>query len=245
MPKDQAENLIEKARRLYTEDIQKHCSYHLPKGIKLIDFIIEENEESQKFCVIGVGGGGIDIVKSIIAYSNAYKPLMAHIDHAKLYALEAAHKLFLMCDLEDKELMSVENHRALSKFVAAHQRVYVVTTFGKEIHRSCTIEKTVRHLRSIGREVILIVVKPFLFELTPERIEAINKSLKKLETDVSKMLLLHNQDILDFNEIGRLPMKKCFKIFERMIALMIEEGYACEDANVCKVGFERLLNEQQ
>ena len=168
---------------------------------------------------------------------------MAHIDHQELYDNIADNKLYLMSDIEDEEILTVENRRLLSEFVMAHKKVYVVTTFGRETHRSEAVEKMLQHLRRIGRKVTLIVVKPFLFEVVPGRIRAINETIKKMELYAEKIFIFHNEDLLAIKESSTLPMSKVFSSLDNIIASVIEEDYDCSDEVVTNIYLKELLNE--
>ena len=235
----------ENVRQITEDEIQKVCTYQLPKGVKLKDFIVNKNENSEKFCIIGVGGGGINIVESITNDNNKYFPLMAHIDHQELYDNIADNKLYLMSDIEDTEILTVENRRALSEFVVANKKVYVVTTFGRETYRSEAVDKMLQHLRRIGRQVTLIVVKPFLFEVVPGRIRAINQTIKKMESYAEKIFIFHNEDLLAINEASSMSMKETFLYANSIIRNVIEEDYDCCDEVVANIYLKDFLNESR
>ena len=245
MDKKEEEYARENVREINEDEIQKVCTYKLPKGVKLKDFIVKKNENSKKFCIIGVGGGGINIVESITNDNNKYFPIMAHIDHQELYDNITDNKLYLMSDTEDKEILTVENKRVLSEFVSAHREVYVITTFGRETHRSEAVDKMLQHLRCIGRKVTLIVVKPFLFEVVPGRIRAINETIKKMESYAEKIFVFHNEDLLAINKVSTMSMKKTFLYANSIIRNVIEEDYDCCDEVVANIYLKDFLNDSK
>ena len=216
----------------------------MPKGVKLKDFIVNENENSKKFCIIGIGGGGINIVESITKDNSKFYPMVAHIDYEDLNKRNIENKLYLMSDIDDKEILTVDNRRALSEFVTAHSRVYVVTTLGRETHRSEAVEKIVQHLYRIGRKVTLIVVKPFLFEVVPGRIRAINETIKKIEAYAEKIFVFHNEDLLTVKESSTLPMSKVFSYLDNIIFSIITEDYDYGDEVVTNIYLNELLDER-
>ena len=244
MDKKEEEYARENVRQINEDEIQKVCTYQLTKGVKLKDFIVNKNENSKKFCIIGIGGGGINIVGSITNDNNKYFSLMAHIDHQELYGNVADNKLYIMSDIEDEEILTVENRRLLSEFVMAHKKVYVVTTFGRESHRSEAVEKIVQYLHRIGRQVTLIVVKPFLFEVVPGRIRAINETIKKMESYAEKIFIFHNEDLLAIKESSNLSMPEVFSSLDNIISSVIEEDYNCDDEVVTNIYLNELLNER-
>ncbi len=230
-------------RTIDVEHIDKMCTYRLPKGVRLKDFVIEKNEHSDKICIIGVGGGGINIVKSITKNKHQYYPLMAHMDHSELYDDTSKNKLYLLSDIEDEEILTLENRYALSQFVSGHKKVYIVTTFGRETHKCEAVDKIVQHLHRIRRETTMIVVKPFLFEVVPGRIRAINATLKKLETFTEKILLFHNEDLLDIKEKSTMTMPEVFSTLDTIIASVIEEGHECDENVVHNIYLKDLWQE--
>lgn len=246
MPEDNktpAQKVHEAYRQIGSDQIAKCCVYRLPKGVRLKDFNIEENANSKKTCIIALGGGGIKIAQSIMKYNNAYMSLMTHVNHLGLDGVHAEYKLYLMCDIEDKELLTIENRGTLSEFVSAHKKVYLITTLGNEIRRSQAIEKISQHLHRIGREVIVIAVKPFIFELYPERIDAINETLGQLDKFVSKIIVFHNEDMVDINEVSAVPMHDCFELLDHAIASVIQGDYNCGDERIIDVFFGAVINE--
>lgn len=232
--------------RIISEDeIQKICTYKFPKGVKMKDFIVNEDENSKKFCLIGIGGGGINIVNSIAIESNKYFTLNAHIDHQELYDSKVENKLYIMSDIEDEEILTVENRRTLSEFVSAHGEIYVLTTFGRETYRSEAVDNILQHLRRIGRKVTLIVVKPFLFEVVPGRMRVINETIKKMESYVEKILIFHNEDLLTLNEVSTMSMKETFLYANDIIRSAIEEDYQCCDEVITNIYLKDFLNDSK
>jgi cell division GTPase FtsZ len=211
-------------RQIPLEQIDKICTYKLPKGMKLKDFVVEKDENSQKFCLLGIGGGGLNLVESISKNRPNYHVMMAHIDYDDLDKRTCEHKLYLSSDVEDREILMVENKRALSTFVKGHKVVYVLSTFGRETHRCVAVETMVKHLHRIGREITLIVVKPFLFEVVPGRIRAINESIQILEAYTKKIMIFHNEDLLAIKEKSEMSMPEVFNAFDDVVRLSIEEN---------------------
>ena len=221
--------------------VDKVCTYELPKGVKLKDFIVEKDENSQKYCLLGIGGGGLNLVESISKNRPNYHTMMAHIDYDDLVKRTCEHKLYLLSDVEDKEILTVENKRALSAFVKGHKVVYVLATFGREIHRCEAVEIIVKHLHHIGREITLIVVKPFLFEVVPGRIRAINESIKTLEAYTQKIMVFHNEDLLAIKEKSEMSMPEMFRILDNVVRLTIEENKVCSSEQVENVYLGNLI----
>lgn len=244
MPNNQNGKAVLNVRQISMDEVRKYCTYRMPKGVKLKDYIINENENSKKFCILGIGAGGINIVEAITKDNSKYFSILIHVDHQDLYDREAKNKLYIMSDIEDKEILTVENRRALSEFVAAHKEVHVVTTLGRETHRSEVVEKIMQHLYRIHRNVTLIVVKPFLFEVVPGRIKAINETLKKLEKYAEKIFVFHNEDLLAMKKSSTLSMPEVFSSLDNIIASVIEEGYDCGDEIVANIYLKELLNER-
>lgn len=229
-------------RQINDDSIEKCCTYKLPKGVRLKDFLVNKDENSKKFCIIGIGGGGINIVESISKDNSKFQPMYVHIDYDDLNKRSVTNKLYLMSDIEDREILTVSNRKAISEFVSAHSRVYVVTTFGMETHRSEAVEKIVQHLYRLGRKVTLIVVKPFLFEVVPGRIRSINETVKKLEAYTEKIFVFHNEDLLTLKESSTLPMSKIFSYLDNIIFSIISEEHDYGDEVVTNIYLNESLH---
>jgi cell division GTPase FtsZ len=221
-------------RKIAMKDVKILCRYHFSKGVKPIDFQIVENEESQKQCVIGIGDSGIEIVQKNIKNNSNYFFLMADISHRNLNNIDAEHKLYLMSDVKDKEMLTIENRRILSEFVRAHKKVFIVTRLDNELNMCNVVEKIVQHLHRINREVVLIAIKPFLFELPPWRLDRVNATLKSFEKYVHKLIVFDSEDLLGIKEASNLSIKEYFRFFDSTIAKLIE--------GVCEIGEEKVVN---
>lgn len=230
-------------KKIDINDVDIVCKYHFPKGVKPIDFQIDENEESSKPCIIGIGDKGIDVVEEIIKGNSNYLTLNADICHRNLYNAKAENKLYLMCDVKDKEMLTVENRRTLSEFVKAHKKVYIVTRLDNELNLCKVVEKIVQHLYHINREVVLIAIKPFLFELPPWRLALVNETLKSFEKYVHKLIVFDSQDLLGIKEVSILPIKECFEYLDRTIARFMEGDYESGEEKVVNVSLIKLFNE--
>lgn len=231
----------ENVRTIPMENIDKCCEHKLPKGIKLKDFLVEEDANSHKICMIGIGGGGLNLVETISKNRRQYHSMMAHVDYADLDERECTNKLYLFSDVADREILTVDNRRALSTFVKGHKEVYVLTTFGRETHRCEVVEHMVQHLHRIGREVILIVVKPFLFEVIPGRIRAINNSIEKLKDCTQQIIVFHNEDLLIIKDKSDMTMSEAFSTFGDILRLRIEENRVLSTEQVENVYLHDLM----
>ncbi len=245
MDKNEKVYMREHVRQISEDEITIYSRRIFPKGVKLKDYSICEDENSKKFCVIGIGGGGINIVNSIAQDSNKYFTLSAHIDHQELYNSEVENKLYIMSDIDDREILTVENRRVLSEFVSTHEEVYVVTTFGRETHSSEAVDKILQHLRRIGRKVTLIAVKPFMFEVVPGRIRAINETIKKMEAYAKKILVFHNEDVLAIDGVSSMPIKEAFLFVNECICKVIEADYNFGNEIVTNIYLKDFINESR
>lgn len=242
MPSAKNSKVREAFRQINMKDVKIFCKYPLPKGVKLIDFQIDENEESSKPCIIGIGDRGIDAVEEIIKCKSSYLTLMADINHRNLYNVKSENKLYLMGDALDKEMLTVGNRRTLSEFVRAHKKVYIITRLDNELNLCKTVEKIVQHLHRINREVVLIATKPFLFELPPWRLALVNETLKSFERYVSKLIVFDSEDLLGIKEVSILPMKECFGFLDSTVAKLIEGDYEISEEKVVNVPLIELFN---
>ena len=227
MHSDPIDKCTDSGRQTNPENIRKTCVYQLPKGIRPKDFIIEKNENSDMSCVIALGSGAMKIIESIMNGGNSYWVLKAHINHQKLDDIKSGNKLYVMCDIEDKEHLTKENRRVISEFVQAHKKVYLLTTLGKEMLRSEVLEELTQHLRRMAREVTVLAIKPFVFESAPGRIETIDKTLEQLAHYVSKVIVFNNEDLIDVSKMSGFTIRECFNMMDRLIASVIDDEYKC------------------
>jgi len=196
---------------------------------------IDNSKEKQMRCVIGIGDSGIDIVVNITTkVSTVYVALMADIHHNNLNELLVEHKLYLMGDIESREMLTAENKKVLSNFTYEHKKVYIVTRLENHLNKCGVVEKISQYLHSIKIEVILIAIRPFLFELPPLGTELVNETLKSFEKYVQKLIVFDSQDLLELKEVSTLSMAECFGFLDSAIAGLIEGG--------CEVGEEPIIN---
>jgi len=228
-------------RNIPLEEIDKMCIYEFPKGVKLKDFTVEKDENSQKYCLLGIGGGGLNLVEYISKNRPNYHTMMAHIDYDDLDKRKCENKLYLLSDVEEREILTVDNKQALSAFVKGHKQLYIIATFGRETHRCEAVEMIVKYLHRIGREITLIVIKPFLFEVVPGRIRAINESIKKLEAYTQKIVVFHNEDLLSIKEKSDMSMPEVFSAFDDVVRLTIEENKVYSSEQVVNVNLRDLM----
>lgn len=236
---------VERFRQIDMEDVNLICRVNNLKGVDILDYEIDENEESQKYCVIAIGDICIDTVEEITKDSNDYMFLMADISHRNLDEVNVGNKLYLMGNVEEQEMLTTNNRRALSKFVKSHKRIYVVTRLDNELNKCRVVEKMVQHLYRIKREVVLITIKPFLFELPPWRVELVNNTLKSFEKYIEKMIVFDSEDILKINEASILGTKECFRFLDHVIALIIRNEYDYGDKKVTYMQLDKIFYAQK
>lgn len=188
---------------------------------------MRSNDNIDSSCVITIGSASMNIMEAIRNISNNYLVLNAHINHQNLYDAKADNKLYIMCDIEDKKHLTVENKRVIGEFVQAYEKVYLLTTLGIEMLRSGVLKELTKHLRRIGREVTVLAIKPFRFESALGRIETIDKTLEQLANDVSKVIVFNNEDNIGISELSGLTIKECLNIMDHLIASVINDQYMC------------------
>lgn len=231
-------------KKIDINDVNIACKYHFPKGVKPIHFQIDENEENPKHCIIGIGDSGITAVEKIIKGNRDYLSLMADISHENLDKVKAENKLYLMGDAKDKEMLTVENRRTLSEFVKAYKKVYIVTRLDNDLNECNVAEKMVQHLRYIKREVVVIAIKPFLFELPPWREALVNDTLNDFEKYIQKLIVLDSEDLLGIEEVSALSLRESFDILNKMLASVMSGDYEYGEGIRINIHLSELLNEK-
>jgi cell division GTPase FtsZ len=168
---------------------------------------------------------------------------MADISHKHLNKIKAENKLYLMDDVKDKEMLTIENRQVLSKFVRSNKKVYIVTRLDNELNLCSVVEKIAQHLSLIKREVVLIAIKPFLFELPPWRLDLVNTTLKSFEKYVQKLIVFDSEELLGIKAVSILSIKKCFELLDSTIARLIEDGKEIGVEKVVNVSLVELLKD--
>lgn len=195
---------------------------------------IDGSREKQMRCIIGIGDSGIDIVLKMTKASTEYVALMADINHGNLDDLIAEHKLYLMEDETNGKMLTIESKKALSEFAHVHKKVYIVTRLENHLNLCGVVEKIVDYLCSIRVDVILVAIRPFLFELPRFGAKLVNETLKILAKYVQKLIVFDSQDLLELKEVGTLSIAEYFKFLDTTIAELIEGG--------CEIGEEKIVN---
>ena len=208
----------------------------------MYDFV--ENEVSQKRCLIGIGDTGNGIVQKYIKNNNNDMCLMADISHRNLNEVVSEQKLYLMGDVELREMLTVENRQLLTQFVRADTKVYIITRLDNELNLCLVVEKIVRHLYHINREVVLITIKPFMFELPPWRLDRVKDTLKSFEKYVRKLIVFDSEELLGIKEVSLLPMKECFDFMDKAIVSFIEKRLIETDEVFINVNLKDMFEKQ-
>ncbi len=169
----------------------------------LSDILVTETEQSHKCCILGLGTGGVRISQEI-----------ADTDPDRYHILGITLS-------EETHTMTKTLSRQFNRFVAGHRRVYVVTTLGKQGRHSTSVERIIQHLHQIKREIVLVVVKPFLFEVVPGTMHRINQTIKTLEPYTCKLYRFSNEDI----GYKHLPIIDVWKQVTKQIHTVIEKDF--------------------
>jgi len=195
----------ERVRQLERAEIRIACKYPRigSEYFSLSDILVSETEQSHKCCILGLGTGGMRIVQEIADTD----PDRYHILGIKLS--------------EETCFMTKALSMQLNSFVTGHKRIYVLTTLGKRGRHSTSVERIIQHLRQIKRDVVLVVVKPFLFEVVPGTMHHINQTIKALEPYTRKLYCFSNEDI----GYKHLPIADIWKQVTMQIRTVIEKDF--------------------
>ncbi|MFA5454897.1 MAG: hypothetical protein WC272_06225 [Sulfurimonas sp.] len=172
-----------------------------------------------KLCIIGIGGGGTNIVKEILKLDNTHIPIYLSSDYDLLNQKKSKHQIMLGWKEKSglgcggnaeygKSLVNNDIKNKLNELTKSMETVYVISSLGGGIGSGVTPE-IVEHLKTLNKKVIAFVTIPFSFE-GKKRMAVANNSMIKIK-EYSDTLVIFNNDSLLSDAKGR-GVKDTFKL---------------------------------
>ncbi|MDQ3019959.1 MAG: cell division protein FtsZ [Bacteroidota bacterium] len=187
--------------------------------------LVTNNHNGAKIRVVGVGGGGGNVLNSMVdkgiegvefmAINTDAQALEKNLAEIKIQIGRSLTKGLGTGMDEEIAFKAVEESRSeIEDALAGSDMVFVTAGMGGGTGTGGA-PAIARVARSIGALVVAIVTKPFHFEGKP-RMELANKGLEKLKNEVDSMIIIPNQNILRL--ISKDATKKqAFELADRVL----------------------------
>lgn len=181
----------------------------------------EEFQESKK--IIGIGGGGSNIVES---FSNVYDVLIINSDKRALEQKKVKNKIHLEksdnlgCGSNEKcgfSLITDEVLNQIDNFIDKNLSITIIATLGGGVGSGST-KAIAEHLSNKNIIVKCILVKPFSWEGS-KKINRANESIEFLKQlkNISVIEIANDE----LKSVEHLSMKESFNLLNNKINLMI------------------------
>ena len=193
--------------------------------LKIKNYFIKKKEEqhSKNKKVIGIGGGGSNIVES---FSNHYESLIINSDKRALEQKKVKNKIHLEkpdnlgCGSNEKcgfSLITDSVLNQIDKFINKNLSITLIATLGGGVGSGST-KAIAEHLSNKNIIVNCILVKPFSWEGS-KKINRANETIEFLKQLKNVSIIeIENDELKSFEH---LSMKESFNLLNNKINLMI------------------------
>lgn len=187
--------------------------------------LVTNNHNGARIRVVGVGGGGGNILNSMVDKGiEGVEFIAINTDTQALDANGAGVKIQIGRSItrglgtgmeEEVGFKAVEESRQeIEEALSGSDMVFVTAGMGGGTGTGGA-PAVARIARSLGALVVAIVTKPFIFEGKP-RMELALKGLEKLKNEVDSMILIPNQNILSLIPKD-LAFDQAFELADRVL----------------------------
>ncbi|MFA7083203.1 MAG: hypothetical protein WC141_01585 [Arcobacteraceae bacterium] len=208
------------------------------KLIKRVDFLsnkIDKIYEDKAICIIGVGGGGCNIVDDIAKLDNSFNIIHINSDINALNTKYSGNKIVLGRDIKrgfgcggqvscGRKLFDEKIKKELLNLIKNNEKIYLVSTLGGGVG-SGVIPEILKYLQYIGKDVKVIVTIPFSFEGKKRKTNAYNsiQDIEKISHEKTNIRVLKNDDLIKKAIDEELSVKETFLLTSSIIFKMIEK----------------------
>jgi cell division protein FtsZ len=186
--------------------------------------LAEKKHNGARIKVIGVGGGGGNILNSMVEKGiKGVEFIAINTDTQSLDNNKAEVKLQIGKGLTkglgtgmDDEIASKavdENRTELEQMLEGSDMIFVTAGMGGGTGTGGA-PVVARIAKSLGALVVAIVTKPFGFE-GKQRMEMADKGIEKLRTEVDSLIVVPNDNILKYG--NDLPQRKAFELADKVL----------------------------
>lgn len=192
---------------------------------KLFGSVTPKERRQIRQCIVGIGGGGCNIVDDMIAVNRHLEYVQINSDAQALQHNRAKHKILLgdethrglgcggnmQCGMN---LFNVKSYQQLEQILTVYDEVFVVVALGGGVGSGAS-QEVVQYLANQKKKCTLLAVLPFDFEGERRRKTA-QEALSLLKPLVDKVYLFDNNDLLK-KKYSHLGIGESFKMIS-MIA---------------------------
>lgn len=175
--------------------------------------------------IIGVGGGGSNIVQNISKANSRYLPIIINSDLQALNSKNIQNKIHLKkpdnygCGGKQKcgiKLVTTSTTQELEKYIGISNRIFLVATLGGGVGGG-SIQPIVKYLHSKNIEAILFLVMPFKFE-GAKRYDNARATISKIKEYALNIHIVHNEHLIDGSDVSiRDSFSKVDKVINHAI----------------------------
>ncbi|MEP7146851.1 MAG: cell division protein FtsZ, partial [bacterium] len=187
--------------------------------------LVLNNQNGAKIRVVGVGGGGGNVLNSMvnkgiegvefIAINTDAQALEKNNAEAKIQIGRSLTKGLGTGMEEEVGFKAVEESRSeIEELLAGSDMVFVTAGMGGGTGTGGA-PAVARIAKKLNALVVAIVTKPFHFEGKP-RMELANKGLEKLRSEVDSMIIIPNENILRLTS-KNATSKQAFELADRVL----------------------------
>ena len=185
---------------------------------------------SNKKILLGIGGGGSNIVEYIDkSYPKEFETMIINSDKEALVSKDIENKLLLNtvdgygcgsnenCGLLRTDAIVLKN---IKKFIGNSNDVNIIVTLGGGVGSGST-KAIVKYLNEKRIKLNIFVVYPFSWEGS----KRMNRAIETIKFIKNYNINLHEFYNDDLKEYGNIGMAKCFNILNKNIYLEINKKY--------------------
>jgi cell division GTPase FtsZ len=180
----------------------------------------------KKQCIIGIGGGGTNIVENISHIDNRHKYIHINSDLQSLKRKSSKHKILLGHDKKGglgcggnvscgRSLVDNNTKQHICNLTKKYQTVYVISTLGGGVGSGTTPE-VVKYLNSIDKKIIVLLVKPFIFEGKNRTLSA-DTAITKIQKYTKNTFIFSNDALVKNNKTNSKGFGSLLKLTSQTI----------------------------
>ena len=225
---------IREAEKFYNESRLEWIQQH--KNDKKLEEKLETYHllcKLDKVCLIGVGGGGCNILEDIAKFDNRHKFIHINSDLQALELKTSKHKILLGFEKKvglgcggkeqcGQSLIDDDIKNQLLKLTKDEKIVYIISTLGGGVGSGATPE-VVEYLKTLDKEIIVFTIMPFAFEGKIKLSIASNAISKILSSTVAVIILNNDELILNANSEST-GFRETFKAASNVVYKRIADG---------------------
>ncbi|MEA3554554.1 MAG: hypothetical protein U9R39_09210 [Campylobacterota bacterium] len=190
------------------------------------------NNDTNTICLIGIGGGGTNILDDIFEFDNKYRFISINSDYNALKNKKSQYKILLGekskkglgCggnELCGSSIVDKKTKDELYRYTKNIKNIYVIASLGGGVGSGASPE-IINYLKTIGKTTIVFSILPFKFEGT-KRIERALKSQNKIIKVSDKLYVVDNNKFLHYKDCKNNGMKSFFKTISYSIYKKLKE----------------------